>query len=210
MEDSKITKERSFQETGKTTGEHGFMEDSRIIDLYWERSEQAIRETDAKYGGKLLRLTNNVTGSRRDAEECTNDTYHAAWNSMPPARPDSLFAWLAKTARRFALRKIEYNTAKKRNSQLTVILDELEELAGSGPSEEERRCDSEEILEVISSFLRQLPEERRKIFVRRYWYADSLSDIAQQFSISESKAKSLLFRLRKQLKKMLEAEGITL
>ena len=184
------------------------MEDYRIIDLYWERNAQAITVTEEKYGGKLHHIAQNILYVREDAEECVNDTYLGAWNTMPPKRPNYLFAYLAKICRNLACNCLDWKNAKKRRAEVVELTDEME-LCIPNP-EEDRRRDGEEIGAALSAFLRNLAEEKRLVFMRRYWFADSVSDIAKRYHISESKVKTMLFRTRKELRTYLEREGIWL
>ena len=186
------------------------MDDANIVQLYFDRDKQAITETATKYGNYCASIAKNILGNHEDTEECVNDTYLNAWNAMPPHRPKILATFLGKIVRNLAFNRYKHNTAAKRGAgELPAVLDELGECV-SDREDVEEAYDYTELIADINAFLSTLPTKKRNVFVRRYWYADSLSDIAQQFSMSESKAKSLLFRLRKQLKKMLEAEGITL
>lgn len=185
------------------------MEDNAIIELYWKRMQQAISETADKYGNRLSNLAMNILHDTEDSEECVNDTYHAAWNTMPPEKPDFFFAYLAKITRNFAFGKLDYYHAKKRNVTIVELSEELENCIPS-PNDLDRKFESEEIGRIISDFLNTQPVEMRKVFVRRYWYADPVHDIAAAFAISESKVKSILFRMRNKLRSYLEKEGIVL
>ena len=185
------------------------MEDSQIIKLYLERSESAIKETKTKYGKLCLHIAYNILRSTEDAEECENDTYLRAWNSIPPKEPNSLSAYLGKIVRNLALQKHEYYSAKKRNSDLDLAYNELEECIAS-PSDIESQYNEGELGRVIDTFLRKIDRESRIIFIRRYWHTDSIIQIASHFDISESKVKSSLFRTRKKLRIYLEKEGYIL
>lgn len=185
------------------------MEDSEIIELFWRRSQQAIVETDGKYGGRLQSLSMNILHDREDAEECVNDTYHATWNTLPPERPNYFFAYLAKLARNFSFGKYDYYHAKKRNVTVVELSDEIENCIPS-PDDFEQKMDSEEIGRVISEFLYMQSVEMRAVFVRRYWYMESIKEISRIFQISESKVKSILFRMRNKLRDYLEKEGVDL
>lgn len=185
------------------------MEDNEIIELFWQRSQQAITETDGKYGGRLQNLSMNILHDREDAEECVNDTYHATWNTLPPERPNYFFAYLAKLARNFSFGKYDYYHAQKRNVTVVELSEELENCIPS-PDDLEQRLDSKEIGRIISDFLYAQSVEMRTVFVRRYWYMESVKDISHAFQISESKVKSILFRMRNKLRNHLEKEGIHL
>lgn len=178
------------------------MEDMEIIGMYWERTQEAVTATADRYGLRLHRLALGILGSRQDAEECVSDTYLAAWNSIPPQRPVHLFAYLAKIDRNLALGKLAYYRADKRDRELTQLLDELDQCAA--PDREPG-----EITELLNEFLAGLKPEQRVVFVRRYWYAEPVAALAEQLQMSQSKVKSMLFRLRKQLKTKLEQEGVT-
>ncbi len=185
------------------------MEDNEIIELYWQRSQRAITETDGKYGGRLQTLSMNILHDRQDAEECVNDTYHATWNTLPPERPNYFFAYLAKLARNFSFGKYDYYHAQKRCVTVVELSDEIENCIPS-PNDLEQKLDSKEIGRIISEFLKKQSVETRTVFVRRYWYMDSIKDIADLCQMSESKVKSILFRMRKKLREHLEEEDIHL
>lgn len=180
------------------------MEDRDIIEMYFARDERAIAETSDKYGGYCGSIAMNILSSREDTEECLNDTWLRAWNSIPPHRPNVLRVFLGKITRNLALDKYRARTAEKRaGGEFAVSLDELDECVGTIDEGE-----SAEIGESISRFLRTQSKETRSIFVCRYFYCDSIGDIARRFGISEAKVKTLLFRTRNKLKIHLEGEGI--
>ena len=185
------------------------MEDNEIIELYWQRSQRAITETAGKYGGRLQTLSMNILHDRQDAEEGVNDTDHATWNTLPPQRPNYFFAYLAKLARNFSFGKYDYYHAQKRCVTVVELSDEIENCIPA-PNDLEQKLDSKEIGRIISEFLYSQPKELRTVFVRRYWYMDSIKDIAGMLQISESKVKSILFRMRNKLRKHLEEEDIHL
>ena len=181
------------------------MEDRDIIEMYFARTERAIAETSGKYGAYCTTIAMNILSSREDTDECLNDTWLRAWNSIPPNRPNVLRVFLGKITRNLALDKYRARTAEKRvGGEFAVSLDELDECVGAVDERE-----SAEIGESISRFLRTQPKETRSVFVCRYFYCDSISDIARRFGISEAKVKTLLFRTRSKLKIHLEGEGIT-
>ena len=185
------------------------MEDSKIVDLYWARSEAAIKETAKKYGSYCHKIANNVLNSEDDSEECVNDTYLAAWNSMPENRPALLGSFLAAIVRNLSLDLYRKNHSQKRgNGQLPLVLDELLEVAGQSNIENE--VDSILLSETINKFLKSLDEETRFIFIRRYFFTDSLLEIADTLQISEGKTKTVLFRTRNKLKNYLTKEGYVL
>lgn len=183
------------------------MEDKRIIELYWQRSEDAISETASKYGTYLHSIAYQILSNTQDAEECVNDTYTGAWNAMPPHSPSILSAFLGKITRRISIdvwRK--YSAQKRGGGETALALEELEDcVSGSGSVEEawERR----ELTRKLNEFLRLLPDTERRVFLCRYWYMDSVPSIAQQFGFSESKVTSMLHRTRNKLRVLLEKEG---
>ena len=185
------------------------MEDKAIIDLYFERNEDALKATDEKYGSYLKKVISAVLGNKEDIEECLSDTYMAVWGKIPPERPSMFRAFIAKIARYTALNRYDYITAGKRNSAFDVILSELEDCLSAGDTVE-REFEAGILRDALNSFLYSLKKEKRIIFLRRYWFGDSVATIAEKFGISESKVKSMLFRLRGQLKNHLEKEGITI
>lgn len=184
------------------------MDDCKLIDLYWHRDESAIDRTAAVYGVSLQRLAFRITGDDGDAQECVNDTYLAAWNAIPPARPHAFFAYLAKICRNFAFGVLDKRNAEKRSA---VIVELSQELAQCIPDRmAEYRMESREIGELLSCFLLGLKQEERLIFLRRYWYCDSIADIAMHLGVTQSKVKTQLHRTREKLRKFLEQEGIDL
>ena len=185
------------------------MNDKTIVELYWQRSGDAIAETSRKYGGYCYAIAYNLLSSARDAEECVNDTYHATWNSLPPEKPNCFFAYLAKLTRNFSFGKYDYRHAQKRTATIVELSGELENCIPA-PNDLERKMESEEIGRIISDFLYMQSIEMRKVFVRRYWYMDSIQAISHAYGISESKVKSMLFRMRNKLRAHLEQEGIIL
>lgn len=185
------------------------MEDCQIIELYLERSENAIKETKFKYGKFCFRIAHNILRNNEDAEECENDTYLKAWNSIPPNMPNLLLAYLGKIVRNLALQKYEYYSAKKRNKDLELAFNELEDCI-AGTYDIENQYNEGQLGRTIDTFLRSIDREARIIFVLRYWNADSVKEIASRFDISESKVKSSLFRTRNKLKIYLVEEGYVL
>lgn len=186
------------------------MDDGRIIDLFWARREDAIWETDKKYGNYCRSISLHILKNQEDSEECVNDTWLRAWNAMPPKRPEFLAAFLGKITRNLSISRYRMNHAEKRGSGETeLILTELEECLPAGQNVE-AEIEGKETVEAINRFLAGLGTESRNIFVRRYFYADSVKEVAERFGISESKVKSQLFRLRNRLKDHLEKEGVVL
>lgn len=186
------------------------MEEKEIIDLYWARSEQAIRETDKKYGKFCHSIAYNILSDHEDSKECVNDTYLHTWNAIPPRRPNKLSAFLGRITRNLALNRYERDTAQKRGGGQTVLA--LEELAECvpDPNTVERQVEDRALAELFNRFLADLPEESRKIFLRRYWQLCPVREIASFYGISESKVKMSLMRTRGKLKHFLEQEGIDL
>nr|MBQ4454109.1 RNA polymerase sigma factor [Clostridia bacterium] len=183
------------------------MEDNRIVDLYWQRNERAISETAAKYGKYLHSISFQILQNAEDAEECVNDTYNDAWQSMPPHRPSILSTFLGKITRRISIdlwRK--YSAEKRGGGEVALALDELEECV-SGTEDVEAEVERIELKTKLNNFLFALPQIDRQVFMCRYWYMDSISDISKQFAYSESKIKSMLYRTRNKLRAMLEKEG---
>ena len=180
------------------------MDDERIVALYWSRCEAAITETASKYGSYLNNISYNILVNREDAQECVNDTYHDAWNSMPPHRPSILSTFLGKITRRISIdRWRKLNAEKRGGGELTLALDELENcVSGSGSVEDE--IQRRELAKLFNGFLNTLPTTERRVFLCRYWYMDSIQSIAQQFGFSQSKVASMLHRTRAKLRAVLE------
>ena len=186
------------------------MNDEKIVDLYWERTETAIDETAKIYGNYLFTIANNILQNTEDAKECVNDTYLKAWNNIPPVRPAIFQAFLGKITRNLSLNKYKEQRAKTRGGgEADLIYSELEDCISSKNSVE-GEYEKGLITKAINSFLISLRTENRVVFVRRYWYADSVRVIADRLQMSESKVKSMLFRTRKALKTYLENEGVIL
>ena len=182
------------------------LEDSKIIELFFVRTEQAIVELSAKYGTVCNRIARNILKNNLDAEECVNDTYLAAWNTIPPQKPDPLQTYIFRIVRNIAIAKYHANTCEKRNSYYDVALEELENcLVASTTVEQE--ISANELSQKIDSFLDTLDKENRVMFVRRYWYADGISDIAKMFQTSNNNVSVRLSRTREKLKKYLKKEG---
>ncbi len=186
------------------------MKDHEIIGLYWERKENAISATAEKYGKYCYSISYNILHNNEDAEECVNDTYLRAWKSMPPQRPKLLSAYLGKITRNLSLNRFKHYTAKKRgHGQAQLVLSELEDCIPTKTSLEQI-VEEKILVSSINHFLYALPEQKRNIFICRYWYLFSIRDIAEKYKMSENKITTLLFRMRKKLKLHLEKEGISL
>ena len=183
--------------------------DKHIIQLYFERSEDAIRLTAETYGRYLYTIAHRILHDNEEAEESVNDTYHGAWNAIPPNRPDSLKLFLARITRNLSLDRLEYLLAKKRNRDMEVLLDELQECTLVRNSIEQS-IEQQLITDSLNRFLKSLDKDSRIMFLERYWYMKPVKEIAQTWQCSESKVKSILFRTRKKLKNWLEQEGIAL
>ena len=183
------------------------MEDNRIINLFFERSEQAIAELDRKYGKAVKRTATNILNDIQDVEECVNDTYLGVWNSIPPQRPDPLISYVCKIARNLAAKKYHSNTAQKRNSNYDLVLDELEECIPSKINIETEYT-AKETAAAVSRFLDTLSYEDRFCFIRRYFYADPVSDIAAVTHRDSHRISVRLFRIRKKLYNYLKEEGL--
>lgn len=186
------------------------MQDQQIVDLYWKRNEKAISETQSKYGRYCFSIANNILWDQEDAKECVNDTYLGAWNAIPPHRPTILSTFLGKITRRISLKKWRGRSADKRGGGIVkVSLDELEECVSSGKRIDEN-IEIEELAEIINTFLERLPLEERRVFLRRYWYFDSIRVISSRLGFGESKVKMMLKRTRDKLRVVLQEEGVLL
>ncbi len=182
------------------------MDDLRIIELYFERDEQAIKETDAKYGKLCHRIAYNILNNHEDAEECVNGTYAGVWNAIPPTRPNNFMAFVCKIARNLSLKRLEFVKREKRSQAVLVSLDELEAIL---PDERYAPdISDEDIGKLISDFLRRQKEDVRNIFIRKYYFFDSIGDIAERYSFTKSKVKNMLFHTRNKLKDYLIKEGV--
>lgn len=185
------------------------MQDEKIVELYWQREESAIKETEQKYGRYLTQIAYNILADMEDSKESVNDTYLGAWNSMPPHKPSILSTYLGKLTRRISIdifrRK---NREKRKASEYVLSLSELEDCI-SGDLSVEENIDARLLGEAINEFVKSLPTEARNTFIGRYYFLDSLKDVAGYCGMSEAKAKSLLYRTRCSLKAYLEKEGFS-
>lgn len=184
------------------------MEDKQIVDLYWQREESAITETQSKYGHYCHTVAYNILHDREDSEEVVNDTWLGAWNAMPPHHPERLSVFLGKITRRLSLKKWRNKTAKKRGGgEFPLALDELEECIPAAYCIDET-LDIKELTRIIDKYLETLSDDERRVFVCRYWYFDSICDISLRFAFSQSKVKMMLKRTREKLLVKLGREGI--
>lgn len=178
------------------------VEDEKIIELFFERSEQAIRELDIKYGKVYHKLSYNIVNNRLDAEECVNDAYLGAWNAIPPARPKPLLTYICKIVRNISLKTYYSKKAAKRGSTYTIAMEEIEACIAD-PDTVEAKIEARELVCIIESFLDTLTVENRVIFMRRYWFFDSCKDIAGRVGLTEKNISVRLTRIRQKMKKYL-------
>ncbi len=183
------------------------MDDAKILELYFDRNEEAIDQTDMVYGRKLFRIAQNILHSWEDAEESVSDTYLKAWNTIPPKRPNHLFCYLARICRNGALNRLDWANAAKRKAEVVSLTQEMEQCVpdtyrGIG-------MESKELGRLLNDFLQTLSPENRMVFVRRYWYADTTAEIAARYGIREGTLVTRLHRIRKKLSEYLKKEGIT-
>ena len=161
------------------------MDDVQIVHLYWDRNEQAIHATSDKYGNYCTSIAMNILGNKQDAEECVNDTYLSTWNSVPPHRPNNLRAFLGKITRNLSFNRYKYNrTGKRGGGELSMVLQELSDLV-SGKDDVEQAFDQKELTKAIDTFLDRLSPKKRSIFISRYWYTDSISEIAVRHNMND-------------------------
>lgn len=183
------------------------MEDSKIIEQFFARSEDAIRELDTKYGRLCHSLAYNILNNSSDSEECVNDAYLGVWNSIPPNRPDSLSAYVCGIVRNLSLKRYRYNTADKRNSKMDVALEELDGCLSSASSDVEKQVEAKELSQEIQGFLEQMKKIDRVIFMRRYYFSESYADIAEFTGITEKNVSVRLNRARNKLREYLTTRG---
>lgn len=182
------------------------MKDQKIIALFWQRSEEAIHAVEAAYGPMCRRIARNMLENEEDVDECINDVWHSLWNAIPPTRPISLRAYIARVTRNLAMKCLTRQNAAKRQA-VTVSFHELNDCIPTGMTVEDA-VEGRELARLLDAFLDTLDLESRNLFLRRYYFFDSVSAMAQTFHISESKVKTKLHRIRKQLKEYLEKEDI--
>lgn len=185
------------------------MDDHRIIDLYWARDPQAIAESERKYGSFCGMLARNILNVTQDVEECVNDTWHRAWETIPPQRPDSLRAYLGRIVRNLAIDRWRRNHAGKRGDGLDVMLSELEGCIPGGVRPEQE-LERRELTCLLERWLDTLTREDRAMFLRRYWYGMAVQELAAQWHCTPNRMAQRLFRLRKKLRTYLEAQGVAL
>ena len=183
------------------------MTDLQIVELYWQRAEAAITETAAKYGGYCYSIAFNILQNSADSEESVNDTYMGAWNSIPPNRPSLLSTYLAKLTRRISIDKWRRAKAEKRGGgEMPLVLHELEECISDGNTAE-KELEYKELSVAINTFVAGLPKDEQRVFVCRYWYLDSIEEIARRFAFSRGKVRTMLHRTRNKLKEYLTKEN---
>lgn len=183
------------------------MDDRKILELFFERSQSAIDETRAKYGDKLCRLAENILGSYEDAEECVNDTYLGAWNSIPPKEPEPLLPYLYRITRNIAITRFHRTTAKKRGGPgFDAAFDELEDVLVSTEGIEDE-FDTKELSKLVNDFLKELPQRDRILFMGRYWYGEAYDTLALRLNISENNCAVRVSRIRHRLRNYLEKKG---
>lgn len=183
--------------------------DAEIVDLYWARSESAITATADKYGSYCHAISYRILSDHADADECVNDTYLDAWNSMPPHRPSVLSTFLGKIARRISIDRWRRSHAEKRGGgEIPLALDELSEVVGSPDGGVADALDAQALADGVNAFLRRLPTAERRVFMCRYWHLEPIDIICERFGYSESKVKSMLSRTRAKLRVRLEEEGL--
>ena len=182
------------------------MEDSKIIELFFARDEDAIKHTDDTYGRRLYQLADNIVRNGQDAEESVSDTYLKAWDTIPPRKPQYFFAYIAKICRHFALDRLDWKNAAKRKAEVVSLTQEME--ACIPDTQRDRELAEKELGMILDTFLRTLTPENRVVFLRRYWYVDTIAEIAVRYGISESAVQMRLNRTRAKLCTYLEKEGI--
>lgn len=183
------------------------MEDKELIALYFDRNEKAMRHTAEKYGALCHHIAKNILGNDEDAEECVNDAYFAIWNRIPPEQPQSFRAFLSKIVRNISLDRFDYNTAACRNSNTDAVLEEMEAFL---PDIHGDFSENIGLMDEINDFLAGQSQAARCVFVRRYFYCDSITEIAKRYDLKESTVKSLLYRVRDRLAKHLKKGGFNI
>ena len=184
------------------------MDDNNIIDLFFARDQDAIRHTDDTYGRRLFHLADRILENDQDSEESVCDTYLKAWNTIPPQRPTYFFAYLAKICRNFALKRLDWKNAQKRKAEVVALTQEMECCIPDASREAE--LDARELGKILDAFLRTLPRDNQMIFLRRYWFADTVAEIAARYGLSDGAVQMRLNRTKAKLSTYLEKEGIFL
>ena len=182
------------------------MEDAQIIALFFARDEQAVKETDTAYGRKLFSLSNRILDNREDAEESVSDTYMETWKSIPPKHPKYFYAFLASICRNLSLNRLDWKLAAKRNAEMVALTEEMETCIPDTSRDAE--VEAWELGRILDAFLRTLSDENQMVFLRRYWYVDTIAEIAVRYGISESAVQMRLNRTRSKLAMYLAKEGI--
>ena len=182
------------------------MEDQKIIDLYTNREGRAIHETDKKYGRLCTSISMGILNDMRDSEECVSDTWLTLWNQIPPKKPNPFKAYICRIIKNLSLKRYEYHHAKKRNSQYDLSLEELEECINKEQNVE-NQIELRELKWIIAKFIEELPKEKRILFLRRYWFLQSVSEMARDYEITPKNMSVKLLRIRKELKEYLKEEG---
>ena len=182
------------------------MDDGKIIDMFFARNEDAIRHTDAAYGRRLYHLADRIVENGQDAEESVSDTYLKAWNTIPPKRPEHFFAYIAKICRNFALKRVVWKNAQKRKAEVVTLTQEMENCIPD--TYRDSAADARELGQLLDAFLRTLTPDNQMVFLRRYWYCESVEELGRRYRMSQSAVKSSLFRTRNKLKAYLEKEGV--
>ena len=184
------------------------MKDTEIVELYWQRSERAVEESDRKYGAYCRTVAYNILENSEDAAECVNDTWLSAWNAMPDKRPSRLGAFLARITRNGAIGKaLERSRLKRGGGQIPLALDELEECLPGG-CDPEKELQRKELEDALRRFVHALPRDEKRVFLARYWYLTPVAEIAEKLGFSQSKTAGMLHRTRKKLQRMLQEEGL--
>ena len=185
------------------------MQDVQIIELYWNRDERAIMESDRSYGAYCRKIAMNILSSNEDAEECVNDTWHRTWNNIPPQRPNSLAAFFGRIVRNLSISRFRVNRAQKRFDGITILLSELDECVPARNSVE-NEFEGKILSEIIDRWLARLLKDDRVLFIRRYWFGEAVNALAQEYGCSQNQMAQRMMRLRKELKLALEQGGIDL
>lgn len=185
------------------------MDDEKIINLYMNRQERAIHESAKKYGRLCNNISMGILNDRRDCEECVSDTWITLWNQIPPKNPNPLKAYICRIIKNLSLKRYEYHHAKKRNSEYDLSLEELNDCICQRENVEEQ-IEYQELKRLIAIFIENLPKEKRVLFLRRYWFLESMTEIAKDYNITSKNVSMKLLRIRKELKEFLKREGFEL